>query len=112
MSRDDAVLVDMAKAARLAVEFVAGLDQAAFVGDVKTQSAVIFQLLIVGEAAKRLSAGFRSSHAQIPWKAMAGMRDVLIHHYDTVDLDEVWRTVTVDVPGLTAFLQTVVPPPP
>jgi uncharacterized protein with HEPN domain len=112
MSRDDAVLLDMAKASRLVTEFVHGQDQAAFLADVKTQSAVLHQLLIVGEAAKRLSDPFRNTHSQIPWKSIAGMRDVLIHHYDNVDLDEVWRTVTVDVPQLAAFLQTVVPPGP
>ena len=45
----------------------------------------------MGEATKRLSAGCRASHPEIPWRAMAGLRDVLIHAYDKVDLQEVWQ---------------------
>ena len=93
MSRDDAILVDLACAARLAREFVQGMDQAAFLADLKTQSAVLHQLLILGEAAKRLSQLFRDAHAHIPWPLITGMRDKLIHHYDVVDLGVVWETI-------------------
>ena len=71
-----------------------------FLADAKTQSAVLHQLLVIGEATKRLSEGFRNQQVAIPWKAIARMRDVLIHHYDTVDLDEVWKTATTDIPVL------------
>ncbi len=49
-------------------------------------------LLIIGEAVKRLSEVFREMHHDIPWKPIARMRDRLIHQYDAVDWDEVWRT--------------------
>ena len=48
------------------------------------------RLEILGEATKRLSPEFRRLHPDLPWRAMAGMRDVLIHAYDQVDLEEVW----------------------
>jgi uncharacterized protein with HEPN domain len=54
------------------------------------QDAVIRCLEILGEATKRLSPEFRRLHPDLPWRAMAGMRDVLIHAYDQVDLEEVW----------------------
>jgi uncharacterized protein with HEPN domain len=54
------------------------------------QDAVIRCLEIVGEATKRLSPELRLLHPGVPWRAMAGMRDVLIHAYDRVDLEEVW----------------------
>ena len=54
------------------------------------QDAVIRCLEILGEATKRLSPEFRCLHHDLPWRAMAGMRDVLIHAYDQVDLEEVW----------------------
>jgi uncharacterized protein with HEPN domain len=54
---------------------------------------------------KRLSEGFRASHPEIPWADMAGMRDVLIHDYDDVDLHEVWHTATVDIPRLIERLE-------
>lgn len=92
MSRDDqASVLDLVRAARLVVEFRGTLDKPAFLSDLKTQSAILHQLLIVGEAAKRLSDAFRAAHPTIPWKLMAGMRDKLIHAYDEVDLEEVWK---------------------
>lgn len=54
------------------------------------QDAVIRCLEILGEASKRLSPDLRRLHPQVPWRAMAGMRDILIHAYDQVDLEEVW----------------------
>lgn len=56
------------------------------------QDAVIRCLEILGEATKRLSPDLRLRHPDLPWRAMAGMRDVLIHAYDQVDIEEVWTT--------------------
>lgn len=111
MSRDDATVLDMLKAARLAVEFKEGIDEATFVDDPKTQSAVLHQLLLLGEAVKRLSGEFRSGHPELPWRMIAGMRDRIIHGYDQVDLNEVWRTVTSDVPRLIVLLEPLAPSP-
>lgn len=109
MRPDDATLLDIRNAAGLAAEFVEGIDKAAFLADVKTQSAVLHQLLILGEAVKRLSDAFRSAQPGLPWRMMAGMRDKLIHEYDSVDLDEVWQTVNVDLPELVAALGPHIP---
>jgi uncharacterized protein with HEPN domain len=109
MPRDDAALIDILKAARLVQEFVAGYDRPRFMADTKTQSAVLLQLLIVGEAVKRPSQGFRQQHPAVPWTQIAGMRDVLIHHYDHVDLDEVWKTVTADIQSLVDYVVPLTP---
>ena len=63
------------------------MDKTAFENDLKTQSAVIRQLEIIGEATKRLSDKLRETYADIPWRQMAGMRDIPIHAYDHVDID-------------------------
>jgi len=55
--RDEAVLLDILKACRLAIEFMGDMDRAAFLSDAKTQAAVIHELLVIGEASKRLTAG-------------------------------------------------------
>ncbi len=108
-NRDSSALFDIYRAANKVLEFGKGFDQRAFLADERTQSAVLHQLLIIGEGVKRLSLEFRRSHPHIRWTPMAGMRDVLIHAYDTVDLDEVWRTVTVEVPALIDKLLPLLP---
>jgi uncharacterized protein with HEPN domain len=64
--------------------------EATFLAKDYLQDAVIRSLEIIGEATKRLSLEVRLLHPDLPWRAMAGMRDVLIHAYDQVDLEEVW----------------------
>ena len=109
MPQDSATLLDIARAARLVKEFIQGIDRAAFIDDLKTRSAVLHQLLVLGEAVKRLPMEFRDSHSEIPWSLIAGMRDKLIHEYDVVDVDEVWRTAEGDVSELLRFVEALLP---
>ena len=109
MPRDDAHLLDILKAARLAIEFRGPLEKADFLEDTKTQSAVLHQLLIIGEAVKRLSADFREAHPEVPWKLIAGTRDKLIHFYEGVDLEEVWKMVISDLPQLIRWIEPLTP---
>ena len=72
----------------------------AFLENTMMQSAVVHELEVIGEAAKALTKDFREAHPQIPWKGMAGLRDILVHDYDSIDVDEVWRVVESDIPAL------------
>jgi uncharacterized protein with HEPN domain len=110
MSRDEATLLDIARSLRLITEFTGTMDETNFLDDAKTQSAVLHQLLVLGEAVKRLSPEFRARHPETPWALIAGMRDNLIHEYDSVDLEEVWSTAARDVPRLLASLEPLLPP--
>ncbi len=112
MRRDEATLLDIAKSARLVLAFIQNIAKDAFLDDSKTQSAVLHQLLVIGEAVKRLSQEFRAQHPDIPWSLIAGMRDHLIHAYDTVDLDEVWKTAASDMPDLLAKIEPLLPKEP
>lgn len=60
--------------------------------------AVERNLAVIGEAAKRVPESYRQAHPEVPWGEMAGMRDVIIHEYDLVDLDEMWSTIEKDIP--------------
>lgn len=105
MPRDEAHVLDILKAARLAIEFKGPEEKAEFLEDAKTQSAVLHQLLVIGEAVKRLSPDFRAAHPEVPWKLIAGTRDKLIHFYEGVDLEEVWKTVSTDLPELIRLIE-------
>ena len=110
MSRDTAYLLDILLMAKDAQEFVEGLDKDAFLSDRKCQYAVIRCLEVIGEAVKRLSDDIQREYPDIPWSAMARMRDLLIHSYGTVDLNEVWDTVQHDIPVLISTFEQIVPP--
>jgi uncharacterized protein with HEPN domain len=109
MRRDEIILLDISKACRLVLDFIQGMGKDAFFLDLKTQSSVLYQLMVIGEAVKRLSMEFRSSYPEIPWTLMAGMRDHLIHAYDAVDWEEVWKTVKKDVPELLEKIEPILP---
>lgn len=79
----------------------------AFLADGKTQDAVVRNLEVIGEAAKRISGDLKSRHADIPWKRMAGMRDKMIHEYFGVDLEIVWAAVERDLPALRVSVNTI-----
>ena len=70
-------------------------------------SAVIRQLEIIGEAAKRLSEDFKSERNHLPWRRITGIRDFLIHDYLEIDLEIVWRTATEDIEELKLSFRTI-----
>ncbi len=66
--------------------------------DTVLRYAVERNFAVIGEAAKRVPESVRKENPQIPWKEMAGMRDMIIHEYDEIDLEEVWGTIERDIP--------------
>ena len=107
---DLSYLADILEAAKLVQSFIVGLERDSFETDLMRQAAVIREIEIVGEATKRLSSQIRDDHPEIPWRQMAGMRDILIHAYNDVDLNEVWYTATVAIPELIKNLEPLLPP--
>jgi uncharacterized protein with HEPN domain len=109
MTRDDAWLLDIVHAARDILSFCADTDAQGFREDLKTQAAVMHRLMVIGEAAKRLSPEFRDAHPDQPWAQIAGMRDRLIHGYDKVRIDVVWQVVENDLGSLLGGIEPLVP---
>jgi uncharacterized protein with HEPN domain len=99
VSDDQVYLAHIRDAIQRIEAFTAGgRDQ--FFADVMVQDAVIRNLEVIGEAVKGLSEALRSANPDVPWKQIAGMRDVLIHHYFGVKLETVWQVVIEHLPPL------------
>jgi len=84
--------------------FTQGLNRESFFADAKTQSAVIMQLLLIGEISKKISEKTKNA-VDLPWKDIVGFRDRAIHNYFEIDLDIVWNTVLSDIPELAKQLK-------
>ncbi|MFC1464118.1 MAG: DUF86 domain-containing protein [Candidatus Brachytrichaceae bacterium NZ_4S206] len=65
---------------------------------------------MIGEAARRISDAKRQEWSRLPWQQMIGMRNIVIHKYDDVDLIAVWDTVMNDLPDLIQKIELLVPP--
>jgi uncharacterized protein with HEPN domain len=112
MWKDDATSQDLLLAARAIREFVKGMTHDQFIADFKTQCAVIQQIMVLGEATKRLSQDYRSRHSAVPWQEIAGMRDRCVHGYDNINLKFVWEVSQVQAERLVDYLEPIVPKPP
>ncbi len=108
MQRDQAYLLDILKAAELALAYVKGVSEEKFITDTQLQDSVIRRIEILGEAARRISPETQAAHPNIPWREMIGMRNMMIHDYDDVDLHVVWQTVQQDLPHLIAEIKPLV----
>jgi uncharacterized protein with HEPN domain len=84
-----------------------GVSYELFETDFRINFAVVRALEIIGEAAKRLPMDLRDSYPVVPWRNMAGMRDRIIHAYDSVDLRIVWDVVKKDIPKLKPQIQKI-----
>ncbi len=105
MSRDREHLVDILEATRLAEAYTADKTESEFLSQVQCQDAVIRRLEVIGEAARRVSEETKRALPSVPWAEMIGMRNVMIHRYDDVDLKIVWHSVRDALPPVASAIE-------
>lgn len=103
-------LEHMRQAAAEAIGFVANMDKAAFMDDRRTQQAVMFNLVVLGEAAGNVlasQAAFAERHPEVPWRSIRATRNRVAHGYFDINLDVIWDTVQTALPQLLTLLPAV-----
>lgn len=109
MPRDHAYLLDILNSARTILEYTKGKEKDEFSKDSLLQDAVIRRLEIIGEASSRISAETQAQYPHLPWLAMKGTRNRVIHEYDSVEIEIIWDIVEMDLPSLIAELEKILP---
>ena len=107
-SRDAGVLLaDIEDAATKILAYATGHSRQTVFLDVMRFDAILHNLHVIGEAVKRLPAAVKDQRSDIPWREIAGMRDVIAHAYFALDLDLIWDSMQRDLPELVAAVQAL-----
>jgi len=110
MSRREYIhfLNDIKDCSKNILEYVSGKSFEQFLGNRMLIDAVMRNIEIIGEAVKNLPAKVRSKHPRIEWKRLAGLRDIVIHHYFGLDYQVIWDIVQKDIPDLVPKIEEVI----
>lgn len=105
--RDDRLRVaDMLEALERIRSFVAG-GRSVYFGDTKTQVAVAYEVLKLGEAANGASSEFRRSHPGVPWRRLVALRNEMVHEYFRIDVDAIWEFIETELVPLERALRGI-----
>ena len=89
-------------------EYLNKVSEKKFKSSPAIQDQVLYRLMIIGEAVKNMPEKIRKQHVDVPWKTIAGLRDVLIHQYFGVDLDDIWLILTNRLPRLKKQIEKII----
>ena len=110
MSKHESILAyrHMLENAQKATGLVKGKKRTFLDDEWVTTLALVRLLEVIGEAANRVPENEQRQHSEIPWVQIVGMRNRLIHGYDSIDLDILWQVLTQDLPPLIKALQQII----
>ncbi|MGL5083917.1 MAG: HepT-like ribonuclease domain-containing protein [Microcoleaceae cyanobacterium] len=111
MLRDKQALMDISTAIQQTLLYAQDINRNNLQEDDEKQAAILYRLIVIGEATKRLSNEFREQHPTIPWRQMAGLRDVVIHDYDELDFDILWNVIHINLPDILPEIQSILEKP-
>ena len=97
-ARDPGYVWHIEQALQKVVEYMEGKTLDDLLSDELLQDGIIRRFTVAGEAAGRISAATREAHPEVPWRQVVGLRNVVVHQYDKVDLAALWQIVTEEVP--------------
>lgn len=107
MNRDQSYLLDVFESSKIIVSYLDQKTIEDFLEDIQLQDSVIRRREIIGEATARISVDTQNLYPSIPWREMKGMRNLLIHEYDEIDTELVWKTAKDDIPALVSQLSKI-----
>jgi len=93
-------LEDISESSGLVLSYIENITESEFYNQSEKQDAVIRRIIIIGEAAKHIPATYREKWKHIPWKEIAGMRDIVVHEYFGITLAMIWKLAVEDIPLL------------
>lgn len=106
--KPDVYLQDILESIGQIEEYLDGITENEFYQNSEKQDAVLRRLEIIGEAVKHISDDIRDKHDKVPWRKIAGMRDIIIHEYFGVTLSMIWVVARRDLPRLKSKIQDII----
>jgi uncharacterized protein with HEPN domain len=105
--RDIIILEKILKETVIITDLISGYDCELFISEEKTKRAVCMTLINIGELVKLLSDSVKGANSVIPWRSISGLRDVTAHGYQTLRMEDIWETITTDVPVLQRQIKEI-----
>ena len=88
-------------------DFIGTMTYESFCTDAKTLKAVVWNLTVIGEAARHVPAHVEAAFPEIPWPQLRGMRNHIVHAYDRIDWETVWEVIQDELPPLVAIFERI-----
>lgn len=106
--KPDVYLQDILESIQQIEEYLDGVNENEFYQNSEKQDAVLRRLEIIGEAVKHISDDIRNEYHEVPWRKIAGMRDIIIHEYFGVTLSMIWVVTQRDLPDLKSKIKDII----
>ncbi len=101
-------IADILEAVQESLEITRGMEYETFRQDKKTLKSVLYNLAVIGEAARKLPEEVTARYSSIPWRQMGDMRNVVIHEYFGIDTKILWETIETELPPLVKRLKDII----